>query len=684
MWYRIHFHAKNKQYFSIFIALNNNLPLNIMKKLISLISAAILSVIGSYAQNEYALFIETDKKVLFIDQFNLPESATILEALSILPELLSRTDNAVLSNYDVKIDGFSLGAAYEGTLSQVRLGQVQKIEISESPIDSYKNNGVGGSINIILKPLDEGFSGEVALSAYSLFEIKPMLQIGYKKNGLTLRGIAEFDYYNPKGTVINTQGYADGKEVPYSQTDSTDRRYTSETARILMEYRPTEQDEFKLRFAEHISWDDNNQLIDAKEGDIYSKTNKQFDGKRLNIDANAKFKHTFASNGSIFQLESTYSYTPTENKSTVLSYRSIGAQDLNHSISGKAEYEQHFQTARPENFTKLIIGVNTNNATIEKYYNLCYDFEPDEEICVNSVIHTWFISPYAKIDAKIVNWRLKAEVEYQNFNYNVRGGLDKTKYTANRGDLTGKVMAGWQINANNHIQLVYDRKLERPQGAMLYPYITFNPEYERYEFGNPELYPMTINEVSLNYITNFERGIHKFVFNGEITYMNVNDMLTPVQKMDPQKRKKYTMYENKGVNNIVIGEVTAIYTINKLCNISFTGNVYNNHKNIDGTEDDYTYYNMSLFPSFNFKRNWGVSSRLTYYSRVTTNDSEIGATTTLSLSANKSWRKFTAYIYGILPLNGKSVNITQAEGMYLKKTYWYLYPYAGITFNYKF
>lgn len=651
-----------------------------MKKLFLCISAAFFLSYGAFAQNDYALFIENDKKILYTDRFNLPESATIIEALSILPELLSRSNESILTNYNVKIDGFSLGASYEGTLSQIRLGQVQKIEVSESPIDSYNSNGVGGSINIILKPLDDGFSGEAALSAYSLFEVKPMVNLGYRKNVFTVRGIAEFDHYRPHDLNSYTQGYVDGKEVPYSTTDSTDRKYTSETVRILMEYRPTERDEFKLRLSEHYAWDDKNQFTDTKQGDVSTKADKLFNGTKLSIDANTRFKHTFTS-GSKFLLEATYSYTPAENNTRFSDHRTIGTDNLKNSISGKLEYEHHFRTARPDNFTRLFLGANLNNTTTEKYYGLRYDSSPDQEVNINSVIHTWFISPYAKIDVKAGNWRLKAEAEYQNFNYYVRGGTDNKKYDTRRGDLTGKIMAGWQINSNNHLQLIFDRKLQRPSGSMLYPYLTFNPDYNRYEYGNTDLIPMTINELSLNYITNFTRGVHSFVFNGKVSYMNVNDLLTPSQFTD---QTTYTKYLNKGVNNIISGQVTAIYRISSLFNLSLTGNVYNNHKNVDETVDDYTYCNLSVFPSFTFRRNWGVSSRLTYYSPVTTRDSEIGAATTLSLTVSKSWNRFSAYIFGIVPLNGRSVDTKQEKGMDKKKSYWYLHPYAGITLNYKF
>jgi len=651
-----------------------------MKKLI-LLSATLLFTFFAYAQSNYAIQIETDKKILNMDLLGLPESATILEALSILPELLTRNEEVILNNYDVKIDGFSLGVAYEGTLSQIRIGQVERIEISESPIDSYKNNGQGGSIDIILRPKHEGFSGEASLATYSLFDIKPMALLAYNKNGLTLRGIAEFEHYHPLNVVSFSQGLNDDRQFPYTQADTSDRKYWNETVRLMMEYHPSEKDEFKLRFSESYVWDDKDLISDIKRGDLFEIKNKTYTGRRFSLDVNSSFKHTFSS-GSNFLFETTYSHSPNDENTVISGYQKVGSQDLNTSIAGKAEYGHHIKTKNAQNFTNLVFGVNVNFSTNEKYDNLFFEFRPDEGNIINSVVHTWFISPYAKYDAKLGKWRLKAELEYQDFNYIVRG-IGNERFTKKRGDITGKIMAGWQFNPNNHIQLILDRKLERPDGAMLYPFMTYNPDENRYEYGNADLIPMTVNEISLDYITNITKGPHNIILNGKVSYMTVFDMLTPVQYKLLPEEKKYITYENKGENHIVSGEVSAVYRVGCMT-LSFSGNIYNNHMVDDESEDNYTYYNLSLFPTFHFKHDWEASAKALYHSRVTTSETEIGSATTLTLYAGKSWKKLTVSAIGIIPLNGKSVDYTQEEDFMLKKTYFYVYPYAGITLNYKF
>lgn len=651
------------------------------KRLVLCLAVILMTSLSAYSDDNYAIEIETDKKILHVEQFKLPESATILEVLSIMPELLNRSEETILGNYDVKINGFSLGSTFEGTLSQIRLGQVEKIEISESPLDSYRNNGQGGSINIVLKPLNEGVSGEASLAAFSMFDIKPMAIFGFKKNGLTLHAIAEFDYYRPHNLTSATQGFNGVGSVPYEQRDSTSRRYLNETVRLLIEYKPSDDDVFKLRLSEFYTKDDLNQISDIKKGDVFTKTDKSSYAKKFGINMNTSFKHTFASKSTLM-IEANYAHTPSEESFYVIDYRTVTSDNLVGMTSGKIEYEQPFKLANPDNFLKLFVGFNTNFTSNEKYDNLEFLSHPDESEIMNSVVHTWFLSPYLKFDAKLGDWRLKAEVEYQDFNYQVRG-YGNIKFKQKRRDLTGKAMAGWQINDNNHLQLILDRKLDRPNGALLYPYLAYDADDDRLEIGNPDLTPMIINEVSLNYISNWAKGRHSFVFNGKLRYMNVSDLIVPVKTVTVAGLPCYTAI-NEGVNNILAGEAVLFYSFGNL-GISLVGNIYNNHQSANGDfKDKYTYYNISLYPTLKLAKEWDIATKFTYHSAVKQQYAEIGPATTLMLTVGKNWNRFSLHLMGVAPLNGQSVDISQGADITLKKTYYYQYPYAGLTFNYKF
>ena len=118
-----------------------------------------------------AIEVSLDKKVIYADSLNLAPNTDVATMLSLLPELLERPGWSSITHYDIKIQGISVGNASDVTLYQLRLNDIEKIEISDSPVSSYLNNGQGGSIDITLRePLSRERKtwGSAAVSAAAL------------------------------------------------------------------------------------------------------------------------------------------------------------------------------------------------------------------------------------------------------------------------------------------------------------------------------------------------------------------------------------------------------------------------------------------------------------------------------------------------------------------------------------
>lgn len=652
-----------------------------LKRITTCLLCFFLLVIEAYAQdNSYTILVENDKKVLNIDKLGLSKSATILDVLLLLPDFLTRDEELLLQNYEIKVEDFNLSDAYISTLSQIRAEIVDRIEISESPVKNFRTNGQGGSINIILKKLDEGVSGEASLSAFSSLTVSPNVIMGYKKGNFTLRGLAKFSYYRPHDVTSFIQGYNDGEIARYTKADTSNIKTLNESVRLIMEYRPSEFDVFKLRMSQYYSKNDTEFISDINQGSVLSHRNDNTIKNKFGIDFNGDWVHKFSNRSSV-ELEMNYNASPQTNVNIVEELKTLESDSFNNSISGNLEYSAFLTPEGQDNFSKLIVGAGTNMTQSERYDDITYDSSPNEGSIVNSVVHTWFLSPYVKSDSKIGNWRLKAELQYQFFNYNVRG-VGNERFLKHRGDLTGRVLLGWQVSPHNHLQLKLDRKLERPAGSMLYPYPTYNTDTDRFEIGNPDLCPLIINEAALGYITDITSGPHSLVLNAELSYMHVSNLFSAVKKTPTTTRDYYT-YVNSGVNNIIAGKLTTIYKVGPL-SLSLTGNIFDNHKIYDDSTDDYVYFNLSLFPTLNFKRGWSASSKLTYYSQISSSETRIGDATMLMLSVGKAWKHLNVSLSGITPIGGQSVDIEYQKGMTLCKTYWFEHPYAGIVVNYHF
>lgn len=134
-----------------------------------LISALCLLVgLSVSAQSNTIVEVSYDRKVIHTDSLALPSSINVGALLRLLPELLARPGDNTLSNYEVQIDGVSVGEAADDVLSIVQLEDVKRLEVNNSPTMSDLNNGQSGSINIWLRPLaskPQGVSGTTSLGA---------------------------------------------------------------------------------------------------------------------------------------------------------------------------------------------------------------------------------------------------------------------------------------------------------------------------------------------------------------------------------------------------------------------------------------------------------------------------------------------------------------------------------------
>ena len=98
-----------------------------------------------------ALVTQFDKKVIYPDSLNLPRNTSAMTVITSLPELLQRPGDYILNNYDVQVDGMTIGSAVDVALSQLQVMDIDFIEVCESPVTSHFKNGQGGSINFVLR-----------------------------------------------------------------------------------------------------------------------------------------------------------------------------------------------------------------------------------------------------------------------------------------------------------------------------------------------------------------------------------------------------------------------------------------------------------------------------------------------------------------------------------------------------
>lgn len=650
-----------------------------------LIVIAILIVIPQYLLSQ-SIQTNFDRKVIMTDSLNLPKNSSAINLINLLSELLERPSNRAISNYDIQIEGMSVGTAADVALNQLQIVDILKVEVIESPISSYKNNGQGGVINLVLRSSgtnDKKLWGSAGAAATKDTEVAPQFTIGYKQKKFMVRGIVLGEIFgntNSKETVV----FNNDELATYSSTEN-ENRLVNQVAHAFMQYSISDRDMLKLNISEVSS----HKKDLSTENYNYAKTTTNKD-TYTNVQAQLRYEHTmphgkFSSSAQIGYSPSNKSYAmPAFYEYTNdISARSISGQiSYRHGLLNRTTSRGMFMNVNCEvgsNFNRVVRNENTSILDMQ------FSTEGHHSV-IEPNVKTFYFMPYMNFDCTIGKLKLKAAIEYQNFKYNIR--QKDNVYDDVSINYTGKVMAEWHFSQRRNLRLILNRSLERPTDEQIYPYLVFSPSRLLYVKGNTELSPMLTHEIIIDYIANYSwSDYHSIIFNAGASLNRITDIIVSYKSADNTSglgsSLNFLSFKNSGSNTIASGNLMALYSY-KTFSLSLTGNVYHKMKDENDKSNHYTFYNLSIFPYFNLKEGWHGGARLSYSSKVNTADGTLADCAVASIKVGKAWKKFFVYLAESMPFNIKAKDVTKSVNGRTENIYQMVDTNVTLGFKYVF
>lgn len=644
--------------------------------------------------------VNNDKKKINVHELGLPESMNLNNVLNMLPELLSRpTAEWQLESYSIEINSVNVGDARDAVLRQLRIADIQYIEVSENPITSYQNNGQGGTINIkLIKPEEnDKINGSVSISGSYPLDVCPSLNIGYRKNKFSIQALAIGEFFNQKNIIKDI----DDKTTGEYKSTSTDTKFVTEMAMILLEYNPNVNNEFILSLAENWKKENSVSLEQTTVSGTAAQSSQQTSENKLtNLFVKLEYNHYFGADSkqkdekSRLKFETTATYKPADKTISQILYTSM-EDDKSNSVAGKLEYL--LPLARQVNAQKMDIKAGTNfNFSFANEYNKLKVTGLNECYNLNTKALTTFISPYLQAEYIKDNISFKGTCEYQYFQYNVeRNNQHQFMQYYEKNDefrtcnksVTGKLMAGYRFAPNQTIRLIAERTIRRPSSSQIYPYLVFSPDDLSYIKGNPDLKPLLSHEFTIDYITEVDNKTHSVMMNMGLSYIQVNDVITKSGKMPLELLRafdEYYTFLNEGNNHIAKANFMMFYK-RKVFSILFTSNVFNNIGSKDYTSSDhYTYFNAKIVPSFRFKYGWYLSASMTYNSEVIKSNEILGNNLYSGLVVSKSFKSFDISAYAQISLLKNTKDYSYVNNSEIVTTYNAISNVFGVEFRYQF
>lgn len=573
-----------------------------MKRFFFLLAATFLSAALSVAQ-DYALEVLPDKKVIYVDKLNLPDYLYVSEMLCMFPEFASRGDQ-LYNVFDIQFDGKSVGESYLTVLSQTRLCEIEKIEISSSSVATQQKGEMSGTLNIIPRKQKEGFDGEVSFDGTTEVSLMPSLDLNYRKNKLQLYGhtsMAGFSIPDGHHSIEESQGL-------FTIGDQSRRKdYFQETARVNLLYNPTERDEIKGWLLE--SWKDvnsiefNDRLMVWDRSGImgpgwsYSERLRDTttnDNRQLLSHILMQYEHKFG-DGSKASLSAGYETSKGRQKT---------------SYTRPDEFEAGLE------YTSPTLAIRDATLEFAAGANSSYRKNVSEDTKGSSL----YLSPYVSVKYKGPVWSVNAAVRYQRYDRNFSVTGDRL-YETSDDDFLGDINAVWQFQKHRAMRFTASRNILRPSDRMMYPRLNYYEAQSKWYRGNSSLGNAYLHTFGIGYVTDKNWNGNSLILNAEIDYTRADGIIeeiigetVPNSAVDSTPIY-YSTFRNTGVNNIGTATVSAIYA-RGIFSVALSGILFTRGSKGFESSDVDNYYNVSLTPILNLKQNWTVSGNFIYNSPV--------------------------------------------------------------------
>lgn len=628
-----------------------------------------------FAESDYMLEVQSTKKVIFVDQLGMSGIQSVNEVLMTLPELIYRGDKSgsLYPNYNVQIDGREVGNARDVILEQTRLAEVESIEISTSPTASEQNNGMGGSINIKLKPLaKEGVSGNVMLDASLMWDVQPVALVNYKKNKVQIRSGLFMEYYRP---TLHESSFQETPRITTNCYDTLRNSYKQETAKFNFDYNPTSRDEFKVYLMEsyfrrntntHSAFNDLvlNETVKPAVLDyaLYEKhrhaetTDDHAQG--LDVMALALYKHKYATGGEL-NMDVNYQYAPAwQKKTTVMRTldevamvggdRMFGSDLDNHSHQVAFNFKTKHPLLPAQSLHQLTMEVGANasygfgtNFSCEYQYG---DIKPIFDTATNANT-TLYASPFVEWDYKYNGWHIVLGGRYQyyrkNYNLDNKASLSFT----DSHTWTGNVSVSWQIKDHHFLRATGARNIVRGYKADA---VTIYPYYD----------------TDLTYI---------FDWQDERSFVETSAALHYIYGKLPDGESG------------TINAGAQLFFRRGIFSMAFAGNLYMKEQFLTSGNQWHIYFNLSWLPVLNFPKQWTLSGKLIYHSPISSWNATYGDCVYGQLRLSKQFGNWDVHAEWDDLLNYETFDqVSSPEGVVNKTNYHMYNRCLTLGFGYKF
>ena len=556
-----------------------------------------VQVVGQRSQMKF----EIDRKVFNVDQSLATAGGSASDVLGNIPSVQVDPEGEVSlrgnSSVTVWINGKESGLSADNRaqiLEQLPAESIERVEVITNPSAKYNPEGTAGIINIVLKKNRKA-------GYYGSFQAGVDTRGGYNAAGNVNFSSGKFESFVNVGTRVRKsegEGYTNrqnlddnGNPVSYlNQLRNDEDTRKPVIARMGTTYHATDKDHFSfsgfgllgrgdetdwLNYTSNIPGSFTSSLRTSAEKRKMNIGNFEIGYKRdfsekSNLDLSASYNLLNITPESSFLQVSNYaggtstsSYQFQENvmKPRKWEFQADYVTEFGEQNKIEAGYKGEFLTSKSK--VSTYSGTSEGNAAFNEglYNNFTYDQN------VNALYATYS----KRINRFGIQLGLRGEHTRTNTNslgYN-QSETDHPAYKDDYFSFYPSAFLSYQLPSNNELQLNYTRRVSRPWGGQLNPFVNLT-DSTNISYGNPLLLPQYSNSLELNYIKNWENH----TLSASLYYRNTDNVIQRISYRDGDIMK--STFENIAKTQSAGTELILKNNLFRMIDLTSTLNFYYN------------------------------------------------------------------------------------------------------------
>lgn len=565
-----------------------------------------VNVIGQKSQMKF----ELDKKVFNVDQNLAGAGNSATELLRNIPSVEVAADGNILlrnnKNVIIWINGRPAGLNDENRsqiLEQLPAETIEKVEIITNPSARYNPEGTAGVINIVLKKSTRlGSYGNLTAG----IDTNPSKNVSV--NLFLTSSKWEFNFNAGYRNDVKNMFFNSDRKSWLPGSADTIFRYSRDKvkidgggyfARAGALFHAGKNDDIGLNVMattanRRVTEDINNRVFRNNAGLLDYRYTDASTMRNL-YDVALDYTHTFPKKGHELKayLELNHNFSKGDNevtqkdslKNPVYFQWSTGDSkrtestvqiDYTYPFSDSLKLEAGFkgEYAARDNTTFAEYGEDLQHRFPQ--YELSNIFSGKDD---RNSLYVNFIGKVRKL-----SWQVGLRAEYNkqlnnSTTYDAVGKDTLTVFNYNYPGLYPSVFIDYALPADNQLQFNYTRRINRPKGRMINPFINM-ADSSNIEFGNPDLKPEFTHSLELSHIKTWKEHMLSTV----LYYRQTSDVIQWVNYVVANDKydTKYITPKNITNSDAAGVEIMAKNKLFRILDLTSTVNIFYNH--LDGFE----------------------------------------------------------------------------------------------------